>query len=195
MRSISFSAVWCLFEETPHRQSVLTALDESQLNISQKSLETKPPPAQKSLPSICRSLSARLRAARLWLMTGFLHISEANTCWLCGLGVVSALFSLHYSYYFSDQPSCSVGVSVCLCADMCAYREGFFHALSCPGMCNEIFALCFENPWSPSRFHIWGFSLSQLPFPRFTHKHGPVHPRLPTASFAALWKSKINTAS
>lgn len=65
---------------------------------------------------------------------------------------------------------------VCVCLNMCIHREGFFHALSCPGMCNKMLSSVFENvPAVPAVFfHIWGFSLSSL--------HLPTHPPTCTQS-------------
>lgn len=144
LRPLTLFACWHCFAAMPHHQSVLSALDESQSDLNHEagvSVHTQTV-AKKTLSPLCPKLSMWLWHSCPWLMTVALHISEADTCCLCWPGVLSVLFCLHYSSYFSDQPSCRV------------HMEGgfFFHALSCPGMCNEILSSVLKTLGVPVVF-------------------------------------------
>lgn len=173
----------------PHRQSFLTLWTKSNQTLPMASCSQvwelcrhQPIHTKQAAHKLCllsvRGLSAWARTSGPWLMTRVVRISKADTRRLCWLGVVSALFSLHYSYYFSDQPSCWVHACVCACTVQC--KEGFSMA-SVVQVCVMKSWVLFWKPWEFQSFsHLRLFSLhSLLLFFLLTHLRfdGKVRPR------------------
>lgn len=74
-------------------------------------------------------------------MTVALHISEADTC--CLYWPESSLFYFVYIIRLISLTSPAVE---------CIWKGFFFHALSCPGMCNEILSSVLKTLGVPVVF-------------------------------------------
>lgn len=118
LRPLTLFACWHWFAAMPHHQSILSALDESQSDLNHeaggRSGKQRPqfsPHTDSGQKNSASSLSKAVNVTVALLSV----IDDRGSAYFWSwhvlpllAGVLSVLFCLHYSSYFSDQPSCRV---------------------------------------------------------------------------------------